>query len=207
MNKTTVKNAPKPFRRTGLKQPPGELARWIRLANLVPVDTFLGDIVSGDWDAETAGKNTWAEVLERILTLPPAVQEELISRTRPDSPPLGDWLGMPRDVVKIARVDERYNEIRTAYTHLRMLSQGETKSIDPLESLVSELRYAELPYLRQCGHPPCRKIFYATKSVQPGCTPAHSSLIRKRRKRDRDNLNAQYNRYIKKRRAETARKR
>lgn len=195
---------------TGLKPTPPHLAEWIRLANLVPVGTFLPDIVVLD---RLGDGPSWADVLERVFVLPPAVQNELIARSQQTPPPEDSvtrqddwWKGIPPDLVKIAVVDECYNRIRTAYLHLRMISQADSRSIDPLESLVRDLRYADLSYLRQCAYGKCGKIFYASKSRQPGCTPEHSSAVRKKNKRERDKKNRQDPK-IKQKRAKTTRKR
>jgi len=206
---TSAKSGVLPSRSTGLKQPPANLAEWIRLANLVPAETYLPDIVVFD---RFDNGPSWAEVLERIFLLPPAVQNELITRSRraptADEDEIWGLKGLHPDSNKMWQVDQHYNKIRTAYLHLRMISQAESnsKSIDPLESLVRDLRYADLSYLRQCAYEKCGKIFYAGKSIQPGCVPEHSGAVRKRNKRERDKLNRQ-DPYIKKKRAKTAPKR
>lgn len=48
-----------------------------------------------------------------------------------------------------------------------------------------------IAYLRRCKHRKCGRFFYATRLPQPGCIPAHSTLVRKerKRKRDKDNRN------------------
>jgi len=107
------------------------------------------------------------------------------------------------DSVRFRLALEHYDRIRIAAHLLRMFSRTEAEHpYDYAESLVSTLRYADLSYLRQCAYEPCGKIFYAGKSTQRGCTPEHSSNVRKKRKRERDKLNEQR----KKKRAKTARK-
>ena len=168
---------------TGLKVPPPGLKERIKVANMVPPGTFLPDRLI------PLGITSWAEIVGRINRLPAELREDLLARAEAERPKDlaeawrhldEDW----RDVFRVAQVSERYNKIRSAYWLLRMVSQSEAKSIEPLEELVSILRRADLSYLRQCDY--CQQIFYATKSIQPGCTPDHSTKLRKQRKYKKD---------------------
>jgi hypothetical protein len=197
-----------PSRRSRLKRPPRDLARFIRLANLVPEGTWLPpDLIpnlgsSGEINIGT----TWPELLERIQELPEPVRAELMAASNVVPPPeelaRGGFYSDQNltNIFRFGEVLQHYEEIRVAYYNLRGLTRG-TASLDPLENLLHALLHAELPYLRRCAYEKCGKIFYAGRSLQPGCKPAHSSALRKQRKRDIDRLNKQLERNRKKKRA------
>lgn len=196
-----AKKAQLPLRKTGVKQPPPDLAEFIRLANLVPDGEWLPpDLIpnlgsTGEIDVGTA----WPELLERLHELPwEEVREELfaVSKIEP-SPEKLTWAS--RDVFRLSAVLMHYERIRIAYYNLRGLTQD---SIDPLNQLLIALGNADLSYLKRCPKADCGKLFYAGKHTQAGCSPDHSNAIRQQRKRDRD----KDNRHPKKR-AKTASKR
>src|SRR5262245_12602103 len=64
----------KPVKR-GFKQPPRDLAEWIRLANLIPPGTVIAKP-----DIRPSGaEDYWTVVLEWIARLPESLREELLS--------------------------------------------------------------------------------------------------------------------------------
>ncbi len=183
-----AKKRAKPEKRwTGLKQAPPGLKEWIELANMVPAGTFLPDLhpigVAYSWD----------EFVAKVNRLPTSLREDLLEHVE-DEPPYEDWcrdlktgeLKIRRELWWEIQIDERYDKIRAAYWFLRMVSRSETKSIDPLETLVSILRRADLSYLRQCAYAKCGAVFFAGKSKQQGCIPEHSEKFRKKEKYRKD---------------------
>jgi hypothetical protein len=202
---------------TRLKKPPERLTQWIRLANIVPPGTELPEITESErprvkvTTSPQTGKISgavlsWSGIVDRISELPPAVQSELLKAAKETVPrevrdrfPSGVYI--PDDFWPRVMMIDRYNEIRTAYIHLRMISQSEGKSIDPFESLVAALRESELDYIRQCGH--CGKIFYAGNQKQRGCTPIHSRKVREENKKRVDRETKQMKRDRKKRASKT----
>ena len=192
-----------------LKQPPADLAEFIRLANLVPEGYWLPPELLPKWSQDASippGEINigiaWPELLERIQDqdFPEAVRRELIFVSKIELSP-EELTSAPRDVFRLSAVLMHYEKIRIAYYNLRGLTRG-TASLDPLENLIHALFKADIGYLRRCAYQKCGKIFYAGRSVQPGCTPEHSTNVRKKNKRERD----KQNRHPKKR-AKTARKR
>lgn len=211
MPQTTAKIHTKASRVTSNVRRLEDLVEFIRLANLVPEGTWLPpDLLPnlGSSGQINVG-STWPELLERIQDLPERVRQELIERSRmePATPEEREIVGYDYEpeLFRFSEVLQHYEKIRIAYYNLRGLTRG-TASLDPLENLLHALLYAKLPYLRRCGYEKCGKIFYASKFRQPGCTPEHSSNIRKANKRKRDNANRNDPK-IKKKRAMAARKR
>lgn len=193
-----------PSRETRSDRAASELADFIRLANLVPEGYWLPpDLIpnlgsTGSIDARA----TWTELLERIHDLPEPVRAELIGVSKIElSAEELTWAS--RDIFRLSNVLMHYEKIRIAYYNLRGLTR-DTASLDPLENLLHALLYAKLGLLRRCAYEKCGTIFYASRQVQPGCTPAHSSIIRKIRKRENDKRNQQKKRDDKKKRAQTS---
>jgi hypothetical protein len=194
----------KASRQSRLKLPPRDLAEWIRLANLVPVGARLPDL----WET-----NEWPVLVEQIAKLEDPLRSELLDHSttanaeawlREQEPVYAQFMRSKLDSVRFELALKHYDRIRIAAQLLRMFSLTEAEHpYNYAESLVSTLRYADLSYLRQCAYAPCGKVFYAGKSTQFGCTPEHSSNVRKRRKRERDKFNEER----KKKRAKTARER
>lgn len=204
------KKALVPSRGSRLKQPPADLAEFIKLANLVPEGYWLppGLVPNPDGLSPEKGRagTTWAELQEKLHDLPEAVRAELIARSRQVAPTPEELTWCDLDTWRIGEVLSHYEKIRVAYYNLRGLTRR-AASLDLLENLIHALFKADLGYLRRCAYEKCGKIFYAGRSVQPGCKPAHSSALRKQRKRETDRLGKQIKRDQIKKRAQTARKR
>jgi hypothetical protein len=181
--------------RKGFKRAPRDLEEWIRLANLVQPGALPDRL-----DLFVPG--TWPSILEKIAKLEDPLRSELLAHSKLSErwrSVAGDY---DSDAQRVALTYGYFARIQTAATYVRLLARADAEAtLDTLESFVSSLRYAELSYLREC--PQCRKVFYAGRATQLGCTPAHSSAIRKKRKQERD----KENRNLKKKRASKAGKR
>jgi hypothetical protein len=208
-----AKKRVKPPRWTGLKPTPEGLEEWMRLANLVPPGDVLPELVPERPVVNTATAPhlrgslilSWDRALERLYEFPPAVQAELITASKAEVPNevkeqfSSSFLPPDDNFWRLYLMSERYNKIRTA-CQLREIAS--TKNTDPIETLVSVLRRTDLNYLRQCELSECANVFYATKSRQPGCSPDHSTKIR-RKKKYKGDVESRHP----KKRAEAARKR
>jgi hypothetical protein len=176
----------------GSKRPPRDLSEWIRLANLIRPGQQLPALFGG-------GQISWPVVLEWIAQLEDPLRSEMLAYSElpegweSQSENIGSYGGVnkprPAEVVRILRTQDHFVRIQIAVTYLRLLTRPEAEgTLDRFESFIASLRYAELSYLRECER--CGELFYASRKTQVGCTPAHSSIIRKRRKRKRDKANA-----------------
>ena len=176
----------------GLKRPPRDLEDWIRLANLIP----RGQQLPGENDV--FGSGTWPDLLERIAKLPDPLRSELLAHSELPEDWQNQYTGNIRietdaggapEMVRMLRTYDHFVRIQIATIYLRLLARpAAERTLDRLESFITSLRYAELSYLRECEY--CGKVFYAKRKTQSGCTPAHGSIIRKKKKRDRDRENA-----------------
>ncbi len=175
----------------GFKRPPRDLSEWIRLANLIRPGQQLPELFGG-------GQISWPVVLEWIAQLEDPLRSEMLAYSElpegweSQSENIGSYFGVnktrPAEVVRILRTQDHFIRIQIAVTYIRLLVRPEAEgTLDRFESFIASLRYAELSYLRQCEV--CSDVFYAKRKTQLGCTPEHSSIIRKRRKRERDKAN------------------
>jgi hypothetical protein len=186
-----------PSRGTRSELAVSELAEFIRLANLVPEGAWLPPELLPNLNTNPA---TWVELSDKLHQLPDSVRAELVEQSNQVQPTSEQLTWASLDTWRFAKVLSHYEKIRIAYYNLRGLLRKDS-SLDSLESLLHALLYAKLVFLRRCGYEKCGKIFYASRQVQPGCTPAHSSIIRKIRKRENDKRNQQKKRDDKKKRA------
>ncbi len=132
---------------------------------------------------------TWPSILEKIAKLEDPLRWELLAYS--ELPKEVSVRGKTEqlsydnpDMARVRRVYHRFQQIQAAATYIGLLARpvlarpDAEATLDILESFVSSLRYAELPYLRQCGV--CGKIFYAKRRTQKGCTTRHSTTLYKR---------------------------
>jgi hypothetical protein len=181
-------------RHTRLKKPPRNLKEWIRLANLIPLGYDVPYIQIQNNEINPDNPELWPRVLEWMHRLPDSLRSELLTYdTYPET----------RPAFRAVFVVAYFEKIRFSHSVFHTLTRPESEqAFDYMEELLSAMRYAELPYLRRCGKQDCGRIFYAGRTIQPGCTPAHSRAIRRDKKRKQDKLNARYKR--KKQRAQTS---
>lgn len=205
----------------GFKRPSPELAELLRLANLVPTSEELpqlrhrwGAVLIGDARMSPDAYN----LRKMIGSLPDAIRLDILENARLRTEPTWD-----REFQNCLAAYTRYQTIVDARENLRRLidrlpgplhfqveatrENGKLK-LQPADDdwAVRALLSAELDYLSRCAYDKCERFFYAVRRGQPGCTPEHSDIIRKQRKRKRDKENRELKETRKKKRAKTMRK-